>query len=219
LPRIHKTKQDLYLDQVFGSEDSLLQKIRALSDKEQVSFMQITPHEGGLLYFLAKSIKANKIVEIGSLYCHSTIYLARALHSDKGLVFTCDRSTKRHQLSQDQIKPYPEYDKIRWITGPALDTLPSLENQGPFDMVFIDADKESYDKYLTWSEKNLKTNGLLVADNTFLFGSVYGETDQQPPIKTIETIRRFNQHLAQSSHWISTLIPTKEGMTVALKTS
>ena len=217
MPRSTRTKQNLYLDQVFGFEDKLLKNIREIAEKEEVLPMQVSSHEGTLLYFLAKSIRANKILEIGSLYSYSTIYLARSLHSKEGLVFTCDISKERHQTSQALIKNYPEYKKIKWVTGKALDTLPQLEKEGPFDMVFIDADKENYGKYLEWTEKNLKTDGLLVADNTFLFGSVYGEPERKTSQKTTEIMRKFNQDIAQSPLWTSALIPTKEGLTVAIK--
>ncbi len=219
MPRSNQTKQNLYLDTVFGYEDDLLKSIKELAQKEQVLSMQLSPHEGQLLYFLAKSIKANKIVEIGSLYSYSTLYLARALDSEKGLVFTCDISKERHQTSQKIIKNHPEYKKIKWVTGKALDTLAQLEKESPFDMVFIDADKENYGKYFEWTEKNLRKNGLLVADNTFLFGSVYGESERKISQKTTEIIRKFNQDIAQSPNWTSALMPTKEGLTVAIKKS
>ncbi|MGI9548410.1 MAG: O-methyltransferase [Bdellovibrionales bacterium] len=215
MPRTTKTKQLLYLDQIFGSEDELLKKIKEISEKKEVLRMQISSHEGGLLYFLAKSIGASKIVEIGSLYCYSTIYLARA--AKKGPVFTCDISKERHETSQKILQNYPEYKKIKWVTGNCLETLPSLEKEGPFDMVFIDADKENYGNYLKWAWRNLRDHGMLVADNTFLFGSVYGEQERQISPKTIEVMRKFNKELAESPFWISTLLPTKEGLTVALK--
>ncbi len=219
LPRSNKNKQNLYLDQVFGFEDKLLKSIKEITQREKVISMQISPHEGRLLYFLAKSIKADKIVEIGSLYSYSTIHLVRSLNSNKGLVFTCDISKERHQTSQTLIKNYPEYEKIKWVTGKALDTLPQLEKEGPFDMVFIDADKENYVKYLEWAEKNLRSNGLLVADNTFLFGSVYGDPERKINQKTVDVMHKFNQYIAQSPLWIGTLIPTTEGLTIAIKKS
>ena len=65
----------------------------------------------------------------------------------------------------------------------ALEALKSIEDLAPFDMIFIDADKESYLEYLYWAEKHLKKGGLLVADNTFLFGAVYGESNRSPQQK------------------------------------
>ena len=181
--------------------------------------MEISPHEGRILYFLAQTLKARKIVEIGSLYGYSTVYLARAL-PEKGLVWTCDVSEKRHQTTQQMLKPHPEYHKIRWITGDARHTLKTLEAEGPFDMVFIDADKESYGIYLEWAEKNLKAGGLLAADNTFLFGAVYGETDgkkERHSEKTKEIMLSFNQKLSESDSWTGAMLPTSEGLTIAAK--
>ena len=128
------------------------------------------------------------------------------------MIFTCDVSEKRHQTSKQILKSQPEYSKIQWITGDARHTLKTLEDKGPFDMVFIDADKNSYGIYLDWAEKNLRAGGLLTADNTFLFGSVYGEPLEQEnrhSLKTLEIIKSFNKRLSESKTWMEHLYPLK----------
>ena len=85
-------------------------------------------------------------------------------------------------------------------------------------MVFIDADKFSYLDYLHWSNQNLKSGGLLVADNSFLFGSVYGETKRDNiDSKTINVIKEFNLELSRGGLYFSTCIPTEEGLTVGIR--
>ena len=216
MPRTETTKQSLYLDQTFGHEDSLLKLIKEMTVKEGVQRMQISSHEGRILQTLARSIKAKKIVEIGSLYCYSTVYLARGLTKGEGKVFTCDVSEKRHQMSKSLIKNYPEHKNIEWLTGDASKTLSQIENEGPFDMVFIDADKNSYGLYLKWAEKNLRNGGLLLADNSFLFGSVYDNSEKANE-KTVKIMQDFNSYLSNSKHWLAALIPTKEGLTFAIR--
>ena len=214
-----KDKRSLYLDETFGHEDSVLQSLREKAEEEGVVHMEISPHEGRILYFLAQISKTRKIVEIGSLYGYSTLYLARALPED-GVIFTCDISKKRHQITKGILKSSPEYHKIRWITGDALKTLKTLEPQGPFDMVFIDADKQSYGIYLEWAEKNLKAGGLLAADNTFLFGLVYADTEEtveEDSKRRRAIMRSFNQRVSESDLWRGAMIPTAEGLTIAVK--
>lgn len=214
-----KNKRTLYMDNTFGHEDSVLQSLRQKAEEEGVSNMSISSHEGRLLYFLAQVLKPKKVVEIGSLYGYSTVYLTRAL-PENGMIFTCDTSEKRHQITKQILKSQPEYSKIQWITGDARHTLKTLEDKGPFDMVFIDADKNSYGVYLDWAEKNLRAGGLLIADNTFLFGSVYGESPEQEnrhSLKTLEIMKSFNKRLSESELWMGALIPTEEGLTLAIK--
>jgi len=215
--RLQKDKETTYLDKVFGRYDSLLISIQKQSKKEGTERMQLSPYEGQILYCLALLIQARKIVEIGTLYGYSTTYLSRALPSN-GTLFTCDSSKERHKWAKNAFKTYPEYKKIKWITGPALETLPSLKSQNPFDMVFIDADKNNYGKYLTWAENNLRKGGIVVADNTFLFGSVYDSSlHSEHSIKTVEIIKNFNKRLSDSSQVTGAMIPTSEGLTIAIK--
>ena len=122
-----------------------------------------------------------------------------------------DISSERHKKSQEILKDSAEDRKIKWICGQALDSLKSIETEGPFDMVFIDADKEAYLEYLDWAEKHLKTGGLLAADNTFLFGAVYGESERSPQPKTIEIMKEFNRRLAGDSCWERGLAPYIRG--------
>ena len=214
-----RNKRNLYLDDTFGHEDSILKSLREKAEEEGVVHMEISSHEGRILHFLAQVLKTQKIVEIGSLYGYSTLYLSRALPED-GLIFTCDISEKRHKATQQILKTCPDYHKIRWITGKAQDTLKTLESEGPFDMVFIDADKGSYGIYLEWAEKNLRPGGLMAADNTFLFGAVYGEqpdSQEGHSEKTLQTILSFNQRVSESDAWTGVMIPTSEGLTLAIK--
>ena len=216
MPRIHKNNRTNYLDQTFGLKEPLLQKIQQAVEAESAQHMQISAHEAKILQFLVKTSKAEKIVEIGTLYAYSTFHIAKALPKD-GQVWTIDHNNQRHKMSQKILKSSPSAKKINWKCGPALEQLKSLEPLGPFDMIFIDADKEPYLKYLDWAEKHLKKGALLVADNTFLFGSVYGEPERDSKPKTVKVMREFNKRLANSKFWQGALIPTQEGMTVSIK--
>ena len=216
MARTQQNKKTDYLNQVFGSEDLLLKDISQAIKKEGVERMQISAYEARILQFLVQISQAREVVEIGTLYAYSTWHLASAL-PEGGRVWTLDISSERHQKAQEILKDSPDFKKIQWVTGKALDTLKSIETEAPFDMIFIDADKEAYLDYLDWGEKHLKTGGLLTADNTFLFGAVYGESDRSPQPKTIEIMKKFNERLSNSSYWKGALIPTDEGLTVSIK--
>jgi len=214
--RLKSQPKTHYLNQNFQLKSPFLDKIEELTKEEGVLRMQMSAHEARLLQFLVRCSKAQKIVEIGTLYGYSTYHLAEALEK-KGRVWTIDQVEERHKKTQNLLKNSRLISKINWITKPAKKALQSLEKEAPFDMIFIDADKSSYGDYLEWAELNLKKSGLLVADNTFLWGAVYGENSNVPK-KTVEVMKNFNQRLSQSSKWQGALIPTIEGMTVAVKT-
>ena len=216
MSRNYKSKKNLYLGQTFGCEDRFLQSLRHAARAEGVERMQVSSYEARILQFLVRLSKAKKVVEIGTLYAYSAMHIAQALPED-GQVWTLDHSADRHKISQDILKESKEAKKIQWICGPALESLKSIESFGPFDVVFIDADKEPYLQYLYWAEKNLKPGGLLIADNSFLFGAVYGESDRSFKTKTVKIMKEFNQRLANTSYWQGALIPTEEGLTVSIK--
>ena len=216
MPRTHKTKKILYMDELFRQEDKYFKSITKVTEAEAVERMQISSHEGQILQFLVHLSKALKVVEIGTLYAYSTLHIAKAL-PEKGQIFTLDISSERHKKSKEILKDSLDFKKIYWLSGRALDTLKSIENQGPFDMLFIDADKEAYLEYLSWGEKNLKQGALLVADNTFLFGAVYGEARRDIKKETLENMIKFNKRLSDASYWKSALIPTAEGLSLGIK--
>ena len=212
-----KTPRSLYLDSIFSHEDPVLHRIHAHSQKENVDYMQISAYEGRILQFLCQALKVKKAIEIGTLYGYSSLMIARALPSD-GKLFTLDLSQKRQQTAKALMQDEPAGKKIQFISGQAIDSLNKLKGQGPFDMVFIDADKPSYLDYLHWSNKHLKSGGLLAADNTFLFGAVYGDFSRESVDATsVKVIKAFNQEIASGGLYTSTLIPTAEGLTVGIK--
>ncbi len=96
--------------------------------------------------------------------------------------------------------------------GPALANLPSVESSGPFDLVFIDADKVSYPAYRDWAARNLRIGGLILGDNTFAWGAIEHGTEEGPA-----ALRQFNQAQADDKRFRSTIIPTAEGLTAGVR--
>lgn len=212
-----ETPQQKYLNEVFGLEDAELLEIRAELRKQGVDYMSISGAEARILQFLIRATGAKRIVEVGTLFGYSALAMAKVLPED-GQVWTLEKSPENFTQAQKFFQRFPEGRKIRALNGDAVETLHDIEIEGPFDMVFIDADKAGYGKYLDWAEKNVRKGGYIVGDNTFLFGAFWGESrDRNLGEKQIAVMKDFNRRLADPSKYNSTLIPTTEGLTVAQK--
>jgi caffeoyl-CoA O-methyltransferase len=108
-------------------------------------------------------------------------------------------------------------DRARIHIGRAADLLPGIEPEGPFDLVFVDADKTSYPGYLAWAEANLRVGGVLLADNTFGFGRVHEERPEGESAQAMAALRRFSEGLARGGRFRATMLPTAEGLSFGVK--
>jgi len=205
-----------YIRKLYAPQDALLTSIDDTLKRMHIH-MHLAPDEAKLLQLLITLHRAEKIVEVGTLAGYSAIWMARSL-PDTGHVYTIGKDPNhnamaRHFFDQSDVK-----NKITLLEGDAHQMLPTLDSQGPFDMIFIDADKISYPDYLDWAEKNIRRFGLIVADNTLLFDTI--GLDAPPPDMaptTWHNMRAFNARLADKEKYFSSMIATPEGMTVAIK--
>ncbi len=206
-----------YIQDLYASEDTLLKKIRRRALREDFP-IHIHPEEGKLLQLLIQMMQTRKIVEIGTHAGYSAIWMARALPPD-GILHTIEKSQKRYDLAQKTFQDFERKTLIRSHLGDAYNVLQTLKDQGPFDLVFIDADKISYLDYLEWAVQNVREGGLIIADNTLLDGAVYGEqpTNLKIAETTLQVMREFNRRLANHDHFTSLLLPTTSGLTIAFK--
>ena len=199
-----------YIRSLFGSEDALLKKITSADDP-----IHIRAEDARILEFLIKSCGIKTVVEVGTLAGYSAIRMARALPTD-GHVYTLEQDISRAQKATGYIKESGLSQKITVITGSAQESMKTLS--GPYDMIFIDADKISYIAYLNWAEKNIRKGGLIVGDNTFLFGAVYQDALPEGVSKTaLDAMLEFNQRLSDPARYTSMMIPSDEGLTVGMK--
>ncbi len=212
-----QTSQDQYLNETFPLQDPELLAIRGDLEAGQVGFMSISDHEGRLLQFLIRSFGAVKVVEFGTLYGYSSLCMAKVL-PENGRIWTLEKDPRAHQVAGRHFASSSAGQKVVSLLGSGTALMREIEKEGPFDMIFIDADKAGYVDYLNWAEKNVKTGGLIVGDNTFLFGALWGQSrDRDMSEDKIKIMKEFNLRLADSSRYNSILIPTFEGMTVAQK--
>jgi predicted O-methyltransferase YrrM len=205
-----------YIRKLYAPQDSLLSAIDETLHKLGIA-IHIGAEEGRLLQLLIALHGAKTIVEIGTLAGYSAIWMARALPAD-GRLYAINKDPEHAAMAEHFFDQSDVRGRITQLQGDAHKVLPTLSAKGPFDMVFIDADKESYNDYLDWAEANVRTGGLIVADNTLLFGTM--GLDMPPPgtaPKTWDSMRRFNERLADRTKYLSTIMPTQEGLTVAVK--
>jgi predicted O-methyltransferase YrrM len=205
-----------YIRATFAQEPREMKAVRAaMTDpNDQIS---VPPEDGRLLQLLVRLVNAKKIVEIGTLGGYSSLWMAQAMQKG-GQIFTCEYEDRRADIAEKHFRKYAKGKKITVVRGDAHKELPKLSKKGPFDLVFIDADKVSYARYLDWAEKNVRKGGLIVGDNTFLFDAVWQE---QPVDRVRQTalfaMLDFNRRLSNPKKYQTMLLNTGQGMTVAMK--
>lgn len=215
MPKV--TTQDLdYIRKLYAPQDALLTAIDKTLEQRQMA-IQVGPEEGKFLQLLIGLHGVKTVVEVGTLAGYSAIWMARAL-PESGHIHCIEKDATHAAIAREFFALSEVQDKITLHEGDARKKLSDLTLMAPFDMIFIDADKIHYNEYLDWAEDNVRQGGLIVADNTLLFGMVSNDTppDDIAPT-TWQNMRRFNERLADSERYFSIMLPTQEGMTVAVK--
>jgi predicted O-methyltransferase YrrM len=196
------TAVDRYITDLFVRSDPALDAALEASTEAGLPAINVSPNQGKLLFLMAKMKGARSILEIGTLGGYSTIWLARALPAGGRLV-TLEVNAEYAAVARRSFARAGLADVIELQLGPALDTLPKLA--GPFDMIFIDADKQSYPDYLPWAVRLSRPGSLIVADNVVRSGAVIDANSADP---AIQGMRRFNAALAAEPRLIATAIQT-----------
>jgi predicted O-methyltransferase YrrM len=202
-----------YVRDLFVSYDPVLDKRQAESRESGLPAISIKPEEGQMLQFLLKMINAVKVVEIGTLAGYSGTWLARAL-PDNGKLITLDNTPAHHEFASQTFKEAGVSGKVDARLGKALDLLKKAAEEGPFDAVFIDADKDSYPAYLDWSLANVRRGGLIMAHNAFFGGTVIGLAEREAHL--VNGLKTFNERLAHEPRLFGTIIPIGDGIAAAI---
>lgn len=164
--------------------------------------------EGKLLTLLMKMIGARKVLEVGTLAGYSAIRLANGV-GPEGHVWTVEADPKHAALARENLQQAGVWDRVTVEIGPGLDVLPRLEPHGPFDAVFIDADKGNYDHYGRWAAKNLRPGGLLLGDNSFFFGKLLEDSP------AAAAMRRFHEEARDAFDTVN--LPTPDGLLLGIR--
>jgi predicted O-methyltransferase YrrM len=222
------TALDGYISEQLLPEDPVLDAAVAASDEAGLPPIAITPNQGKLLELLARIHKAQSILELGTLGGYSTIWLARAL-AEGGRLVTLERDPSYAELAQTNISNAGLAEVVDIRVGAALETLPELHEQGagPFDLIFIDADKQNYPGYFEWSLKLSRVGTVIVGDNVVRSGAILDPGAVDPSFGdggVAAGVRRFYEMLAAEPRVTATAIQTvgakgHDGFAVALVTA
>ncbi len=216
------TAVDHYIGTLLAPHDEAL--TGALRDSEAAGLppIQVSPAQGKLLDLLARTIGARRVLEFGALGGYSTIWLGRALPAD-GRLITLEANPEYAGVARASIERAGLGELVELRIGPALETLPLLEEEGagPFDLTFIDADKVNTPNYFAWALERSRPGALIVADNVVRGGTLI-EADSDDPATQAQ--RRFHEILAAEPRVSATTIQTVgakgyDGFTVALRIS
>jgi predicted O-methyltransferase YrrM len=200
-----------YLTERYWTEDDLLREVRADIEARGPQ-IQVSPEAGRLLALLVRAAQARRILEVGTLFGYSGIWMARELPADGHM-----DTIELEQLHADAARHWFERaglgDRVTVHHGAGLDVLPGLA--GPYDVAFIDADKPGYPEYLRLSLERLRPGGIVIADNAIRRGGIVrGGVDEG-----MDAIRALHDALAGNGDLVATTVPVGDGMAIAVKTT
>jgi predicted O-methyltransferase YrrM len=212
---IYNDQISAYINDLFVLEDAALQTARQESPKRGLPAIQIKPEEGRFLQFLVRACGAQKALEIGALGGYSGIWISRGLPPG-GKLITLEVEPLHAQVAGEHFAAAGVADRIEIRVGNAHVLLKTLTAEGPFDFIFIDAEKDGYPQYLDWALENVRLNGVIAAHNAFRKGSVAGLV---APDQFTSMMQDFNHRFAQETCLITTVFPAGDGMLVGVKVS
>ena len=201
-----------WAEKVFQPEDDVLREIRERSVREGLPPIAVGRFDGLHLEVLARACGATRAVEIGTLGGYSGVCLLRGMGAH-GVLHTFEYSPKHARVAEESFHKSGFGARAHIHVGPAVEKLREIEAEGPFDLVFIDADKVSYPAYLAWAGEHLREGGVLLGDNAFAFGEIHLPGGDEGRA----ALRRFNDELARSGRFRATMIPNAEGLAMGVK--
>ncbi len=203
---------DTYKREVFAREDDLLKNIMPDAAEQGIPRISVSPEAGQTLYLLAKTIGAKKILEFGALAGYSGIWLARALPED-GQFITLEIEPKHAEVTRRNYEKAGLSDRTDVRLGDGTKLMQDAAQDGPFDLIFIDADKENYPKYLDFALENTRSGGLIIADNANGHGHAHRALPKGDGRRGIQD---YNRRAANHPKLISNIIPVGGWLAVSL---
>ncbi len=190
----------------FAPEDDALRETLAAQKSAGLPEIQISPIQGRFLQVLAAACNAKKILEIGALGGYSGIWLARTLPAG-GKLITLELDQKHAEVVRAAFARAGLTAHTEVRVGAAINLLPTLQSEAPFDLIFIDADKVSYPAYLEWAIKLARQGSIIVADNCIRYGRPFQEP---PPDADAAGVATYNQQIAANPRLRSILLPNDD---------
>jgi predicted O-methyltransferase YrrM len=193
---------DAYINSVVVHEDDALRSASVDAEAAGMPAISVTPAHGKMLHIFARMVGASRILEIGTLGGYSAIWMARALPADGRLV-TLEISEKHAMVARANVDRAGVGGKVEIVVAPAIETLAGLE--GPFDLAFVDADKESTAHYFAHCVRLVRSGGVIVVDNVVRKGEV---VDSESENSMVQGVRRFNDSLGSYPNVSATTVQT-----------
>lgn len=195
---------DEYLAQQLLPEDEVLTQILANNRRAGLPEIDVSPMQGQLLALLVRMTHAKRILEIGTLGAYSTVWMARELPSD-GELLTLEFDALHAAIARENIEFAGLTRQVRVKEGPALQTLESLGERPPFDLIFIDADKPNNPNYLKWALHYSRPGTLIIGDNVVRDGEV---TNSSSTDDRVQGVRKFIEMIGDNPRLTATAMQT-----------
>jgi len=204
-----------YIHSLFAVEDEYLVQAREESAKYGLPAININAEEGRFLQFLVRLIGARTAVEIGTFYGYSSTWIARGLNPG-GKLITIEKEANYADIARQNFEFAGLAEIVDLHVGDAKHILTKIQESGPFDFVFIDADRPNYPFFFEWALEHLRLGGIFAAHNAFMKGTItgIGEDEEHSAL-----MRQFNRQVAENARLTSTIFPAGDGTLVAMKTS
>lgn len=221
--RLTTSRAEQYFSTLNGRSNALIEKCRQAALGLGLQQISLGDLELQILRTIICLHRPQKFIEIGALTGASGVVILSAMPI-MAQFWTFEKDPTHAELALPFLQQAAEEknQKVEILIGDARLRLPEIESQGPFDGIFIDGNKAAYGDYLAWAEKNILPGGLIIADNVFLNGAVF-ETEEfavgkkKFSEKQIQVMRSFNLRMSDPTLFESCLLPTEEGLSIAIK--
>jgi len=206
---------DTYIEERFAPQDEALEAAVRESRRAWLPQIQVSPNEAKLLQLLAEIVGARRILEVGTLGGYSAIHFGRALPED-GALISLEIDQRHAEVARENVERAGLSGKVEIRVGDARELLARIaeNDEGPFDIVFIDADKEGYPEYLEWAFKLTRPGSLILGDNTVRGGSILDPQDD-----SARATNEFNERIAGDPRLSAIVLPILreriDGLTIA----
>ncbi|KAB8150211.1 O-methyltransferase [Raoultella ornithinolytica] len=195
---------DSYLIDALIPQDPLLSQVLANNQRAGLPAFDVAANQGQFLALLVRMVRAQRVLEIGTLGGYSTIWMARELPED-GELLTLEADPRHAAVARDNLRLAGVDKQVTLREGPALQTLESLGDRPPFDLIFIDADKPSNPDYLRWALRYSRPGTLIIGDNVVRDGEVVNPRSEDD---RVQGVRRFIEMMARDPRLTVTALQT-----------
>lgn len=203
----------VYLEHIRPKRSQVMEEMESVAHRDSIPIVDW--ETGRLLATLVGAIDPELVLEVGTAIGYSTLHMAEAL--GRGRIISLERDPERIEHAQRYFERAGVADKIEIVEGDALESIESLD--GPFDLLFLDASKDEYQKYLELAETKLSDRAVLAVDNLLMSGEVaLGPGDETKwRSESLDAARAFNSQLLASTSWTGSVLPVGDGVGVAYR--